>query len=148
MSGSGKDENKRAPMFWTDEDGAPGMALGPPGMDEMTHSFPPATQQVADPDSIYSYVRDAVMLRGKYPHIGRGTFEVLPVAGDSKAGAVLRAWEGSQIVVAYNVSAEPATIALSVPGVLSDVLSATGEMPVQDGDSITLPGYCIAILVI
>jgi len=144
MSGSGKDENKRAPMFWTDELRAAGMAYGPPGMEEMTHSFPPAVQQVKDPDSIYSYVRDAVRLRGKYPHIGRGAFEALPVGTDAKAGAVLRAWQGSEIIIAYNASPEPAT--LTLPGALRDALSATGEQPAQEGDSLTLPGYCIAIL--
>jgi len=144
MSGSGKDENKRAPMYWTDEAGAEGMTSGPPGMEDMTHSFPPAVQQAGDPDSIYSYVRDAVRLRGKYPHIGRGTFEVIPADAGAKAGAAIRVWQGSEIVIAYNVSSEPAV--LTLPGVLQDALSATGELPQQQGDAIILPGYCIAVL--
>jgi len=145
MSGSGKDENKRAPMFWTDEPGAAGMTVGPPGMDEVSHGFPPAVRQVGDPDSIYSYVREAVCLRAKYPHIGRGEFNVIPLDA-GRAGATLRTWQGNEIVVAYNISPEPAT--LNLPGELQDFLSATGEKPEQQGDSLTLPGYCIAILVL
>ena len=145
MSGSGKDENKRAPMFWTDEIGAPGMAAGPPGMGEVSHGFPPAVQQVGDPDSIYTYVREAVCLRAKYPHIGRGDFDAIPLDA-GRAGAALRTWQGSEIIVAYNVSPDTAT--LNLPGELMDFLSATGEEPEQQGDEITLPGYCIAILVL
>ncbi|MCL2462634.1 MAG: alpha-amylase family glycosyl hydrolase [Defluviitaleaceae bacterium] len=145
MSGSGKDENKRAPMFWTDEPGAAGMTKGPPGMDSVSHGFPPAILQVGDPESIQTYVTEAVRLRGKYPHIGRGDFNVIP-SGAERAGAALRTWQGSEIVVAYNVSAEPAT--LNLPGELKDFLSATGEAPEQQGDSVTLPGYCIAILTV
>jgi len=145
MSGPGKDENKRAPMFWTDDISAIGMTDGPPGMEEVTHSFPPAVQQVGDPESIYSYVRKAVVLRAKYPHIGRGAIEVMPTE-PLRAGAVLRVWEESEIVVAYNVAPEP--VVLTLPGTLKDFLSATGAQPWQTGEELTLPGYTIAILVI
>jgi len=145
MTGSGKDENKRAPMFWTEDKYAPGMTFGPPGVDDMTHNFPPAVQQVGDSDSIYTYIRDAVRLRGKYPHIGSGTYEIINLDAGVKVGAVRRAWQGSEIVIVYNISSEPVT--LTLPGVLEDALSATGELPEQQGDSLTLPGYCIAFLI-
>ena len=150
MSGSGKDENKRAPMYWTDDLLAAGMTHGPPGIDNISHNFPPALQQVGDSASIYTYIRDAVRLRGKYPHIGRGTFEVfdaMVVASDTqvKVGAALRSWQGSNIIVAYNAS--PELVSLKLPGTLQDSLSATGEQPTQQGDWLDLPGYCIAILV-
>lgn len=146
MSGSGIDENKRAPMFWTDEAGAEGMTYGPPGMDEVGHGFPPAVQQVGDPESIWSYVREAVRLRALYPHIGRGSYEVMQVDAGARIGAVRRVWQGSEIVVVFNVS--PETASLSIPGTLSDFLSATGELPVQNGDTLTLPGYTFAILAV
>ena len=152
MSGSGKDENKRAPMFWTDDIHETGMAAGPPEMDAVSHAFPPAVLQVGDSGSIYSFISSAVRLRSKYPHIGRGTFDVSAVedsvvdSSNTKAGAVLRAWQGSEIVVAYNVSSE--TAVLTLPGTLHDHLSATGKTPSQDGSLLTLPGFCIAILVL
>jgi len=145
MSGPGKDENKRAPMFWTEKGDEAGMTDGPPGMEEVTHGFPPADAQVGDPDSIFSYVRSAVLLRAKYPHIGRGTFDVIQT-GENRAGAAGRIWQDSEINVAWNVSAE--TVTLTLHGTLADYLSATGEKPVQDGETLTLPGYTIAILVL
>ena len=148
MPGSGKDENKRAPMYWTDDASAPGMASGPPGMDYLTYSFPPAIGQVGDPVSIYSYIREAVMLRGKYPHIACGSITALPMDNSpdagGKSGAALRTWQGSSIIVAYNVSSEESRLTLQ--GAISDVLSATGEEPRQEGDTLILPGYCIVIL--
>ena len=145
MSGTGKDENKRAPMYWTEKGDAAGMTDGPPGMDDVTHGFPPADQQAGDPDSIFSYVRDAVLLRAKYPQIGRGSYDVIPT-GENRAGAVRREWLESAIIVAYNVSDEAVT--LELPGTLGDFLSATGEKPVQSGETLTLPGFTIAVLVL
>ena len=144
MSGSGKDENKRAPMFWTDEEGAPGMASGPPGMEEVTHAFPPAIEQVGDPESIYTYVREAVLLRERYPHISSGSFEAIPVDAGDKAGAALRTWQGSSIIVVYNVSSDEARFDLG--GTIGGVLTATGEQPQQEGDTLVVPGYCIVVL--
>ena len=146
MSGSGRDENKRAPMFWTDDIASDihGMTYGPPEMEQMTHGFPPATEQISDPESIYAYVRDAVMLRRKYPQIGSGSFEVISAGAGDKSGAVLRTWHDSSIVVAYNVSSEETRLTLQ--GTIADVLSATGEQPRQDGDNLILPGYCIVVL--
>ena len=36
MKGAGKDENKRAPMYWSKDAGAEGMCLGPQDMDAIT----------------------------------------------------------------------------------------------------------------
>ena len=144
MSGSGKDENKRAPMYWVSDVNAPGMTVGPPGMDTVTHMFHPAVEQIGDSESIYTYVRDAVLLRGKYPHIGSGTFEAISTDAGDKAGATRRAWQGSSIVIVYNVSSEEAEFALE--GAIGGVLSATGEQPRREGGKLILPGYCIVIL--
>lgn len=144
MSGSGKDENKRAPMYWTDELQAFGMTAGPPDREVQENGFKPVIEQIGDPDSIYNYVRDAVRLRRMYPHIGRGSFEVIHSDAGSKAGAVRRVWQGSAIVIVYNVSADAAM--LTMQGTLLDYLSATGEQPALNKGVLALPGYCIAIL--
>jgi len=146
MSGSGKDENYRAPMFWTIDVQADGMTVGPPRMETVEHGFPPVIEQVGDPGSIYSYIRDAVGLRAKYPHIGRGTYTPLALAYSARVGAVSRVWQGSEIIVVYNVSEETATI--TIQGTLEDFLSATGQAPEQSGNTLTLPGYTIAIMTV
>ena len=113
-------------------------------MEDVKHGFPPVIEQVSDPGSIYSYIRDAVGLRAKYPHIGRGTFSPIPSDGGPAVGAALRTWQGSEIIVVYNISSEPASVTLQ--GTLSDFLSATGEKPEQSGTVLSLPGFTIAIL--
>lgn len=52
MKGSGKDENKRAPMYWSDDAGCPGLCGGPPGMEVFEMKFPGCENQLADGDSI------------------------------------------------------------------------------------------------
>ena len=150
MSGSGQDENKRAPMFWTDDPNAAGMAAGPPGREVQAHSFAPAVAQVEDENSIFSYMRKAVLLRAKYPEIGRGDISVIDLdkTGDDTGGTgvVVRTWNGASISVIYNVSPDETVLYLPGAGNLSDYLSATGAEAAQDGSNFTLPGYTIAIL--
>jgi len=146
MSGTGKDENFRAPMLWTDDVDAAGMTVGPPGMEPQDNSFPPAVQQVSDPDSIYSYIRDALHLRRKYPQIGRGSIEVMQIEADDRAGAVIRSWQGSDIIMVFNVGSD--LVELKVQGTLQDHLSATGKVPEKNGDIISIPEFTIAILVL
>ncbi|MCL2018676.1 MAG: alpha-amylase family glycosyl hydrolase [Oscillospiraceae bacterium] len=147
MSGSGKDENKRVPMLWTADETARGMTAGPPAMDSVSHSFPPAIEQIGDEDSVYSYIRKAVLLRAKYPSIGRGDIKVLELSlsGDAaeNAGAVSRTWNGETIFIYYNISSE--TLNLPSQGQLTDYLSATGSAVIQGDSELLLPGYTIAI---
>ena len=144
MSGSGRDENKRAPMLWTGDASASGMTSGPPEMEGQANGFPPAVEQIADPESIYTYILNAVRLRRIYPQIGRGSFEIIETSAGEKTGAVMRTWQNAGIIIAYNVSAEPSELVLQ--GQLQDYLSATGERPAQSNGTLSLPGYCIAIL--
>ena len=145
MSGSGKDENKRAPMYWTDEKNSEGMTKGPPGMESMSHSFPPAIDQVNDPNSIFTYIRKAILLRVKYPEIARGDISLseIELKGDN-IGAVERKLEDSTITVVYNASEEDALVSTSKQ--LLDFISATGKEPNQSNNEIIVPGYTILIL--
>ena len=63
-----------------------------------------------------------------------------------RVGAARRSWQDADIIMVYNISEEPITF--SLPGELIDWLSATGELPEQQGEQITVPGYTIVILVI
>ena len=152
MSGSGKDENKRAPMYWTSESSALGMTVGPPDMEAQPNSFPPAVEQVADENSIYSYVRKAVQLRAKYPEIGRGDIAVFDIELKSNdascVGAVRRTWhdDATPMVIVYNISPDEAAVA--IPARMVEYLSATGAIPKQNAGTLTLPGYTIALLLI
>ncbi|GHV06874.1 alpha-amylase [Clostridia bacterium] len=146
LAGYGKDENKRAPMFWTDTESAGGN--GPAGWDAdgMKPIFPPLLAQIADGDSIFRYVQHAVRLRAKYPQLGRGDVLPLELAQSSnKVAAVSRTWGYETIVVIYNLS-DAEVLLPDVEFELLDWLSATGEAPTQSGIQLKLPPYTIAIL--
>ena len=76
MKGSGKDENKRAPMIWVPEDtenpSAAGMCTGPEGMDSIKQKFPSAAEQENDPLSVLNYTKQAIAVRNKYNVIRDG----------------------------------------------------------------------------
>ena len=48
MSGAGKDENKRAPMYWSDFGAMDGVCAGPSAMDEVKHRFGSLEDQKKD----------------------------------------------------------------------------------------------------
>ena len=73
MKGSGKDENKRAPMQWTADANAEGMCDGPKDMDKFEMKYPAVDEQSQDPYSIYNYYKAAIKMRNLYPVIARGT---------------------------------------------------------------------------
>ncbi|MBE5828461.1 MAG: alpha-amylase [Butyrivibrio sp.] len=86
MKGSGKDENKRAPMYWTagetdtSDEALPafmdnvseGMCKGPKAMDYFKMKYPALDEQTKDPYSIYNYFKAAIRLRNTYPVVARG----------------------------------------------------------------------------
>jgi glycosidase len=93
MKGSGKDENKRAPMYWTaskDENSAKGMCKGPRAMDSFKMKYSAVDEQSADPYSIYNYVKRAVRLRNAYPVIARGRTATVSELSDKDICAFTR----------------------------------------------------------
>ncbi|MDR1800726.1 MAG: alpha-amylase [Lachnospiraceae bacterium] len=199
MSGSGKDENKRAPMYWFEDESAPGMTKGPSGMEKQENTFGSATSQAGDENSILSYLREAVRLRAKYPAIGRGailnhavsvsasdmeavkiselpedkngtersgtylgeepaTGEVNLESAAGKVGAITKIYDGKAITLIYNMSCAKASVDIEKvladytvssskpPSKLGDYLSATGMEVRQNGSTLELPPYAIAVV--
>jgi len=93
MKGAGKDENKRAPMYWTDGE-AEYMTDGPKDMDEVEMTNPSLEEQAADPYSIFNYIRNAIRIRNTFPVIARGN--TLSVdTGNADAAAYIKTMDGS-----------------------------------------------------
>ena len=150
MKGSGKDENKRAPMFWTaDESGADAAYLtdGPPGMDKVSMKFPAADEQTADPDSVLSYVREAVRIRSAFPAIKKGRTVVDENLTGGNLAVFSREAEGcEEVCIFINSGEEPCEVAVSGYGTLAAELSVSAEhADFQDG-TLTLPAYGIAVM--
>ncbi len=148
MVGTGKDENKRVPMYWSTTD-LTGMTKGPKNMEKQTQVFPSVEEQQGDSSSILNYYKRAIRLRENNPEILRGKVEVIE-GFDKDITAVTKTYEGKTIILLMNISPEEKQVVLAkdtftYEGV-SGALTTTSVQPVLNEDTITLPPYAIVIL--
>ncbi len=167
MKGSGKDENKRAPMYWTADDSTEkpkwlgdtdlkeGMCDGPKDMDDVKMKYPPMDQQALDPDSIYNYVKKAVHLRNTYPVIARGTTTTIPELSDSDICAFTREMADGKyesLLIVINASGEEKTLDLGSSAEASKYKKLAFSLNTSEAGSsfakktLTVPAYGIAVL--
>ncbi|MBQ8987357.1 MAG: hypothetical protein IJ100_09025 [Lachnospiraceae bacterium] len=83
-------------MYWSDAPHAAGMCAGPAGMDEIRMEYGSLEKQASDPDSILSYVREAVRIRESLPAISRGNTVRLPELEEDRFVGFLRTYSGEQ----------------------------------------------------
>lgn len=149
MSGSGRDENKRAPMFWSTND-LTGMTTGPQEMETVSHNFGTYEDQVNDPMSIYNYYKRAVRLRNENPEIARGTTQVIDGLNQGEIAAITRSYEDSSVAILYNLSEEEMQVKLTDSDLnleeIRGYLSTNGAAVTLDKDVLTMPPYSIAVL--
>ncbi|MDF2586317.1 MAG: hypothetical protein K0S41_158 [Anaerocolumna sp.] len=149
MSGSGKDENKRAPMYWSSTD-TTGMTVGPKNMETVTHNFGTVEEQMKDPLSIYNYYKRAIRLRNENPEIARGEIVQMPEITDSEICAITKTYNGSTIEVIYNFAEESKEVAISKSTYgyesIRGYLSVNGEEVTLDGETLTMPPYSVVVL--
>ena len=161
MKGSGKDENKRAPMMWVPEDtenpSAAGMCTGPEGMDSIKQKFPSAAEQENDPLSVLNYTKQAIAVRNKYNVIRDGIVIPIPELESDTVGAY-RKIPGSpesgsdqeSVEILFNTSEETQTVDLSsLSGpflTLADCLCVSADPVLLDEGQLTLPPFSVAIL--
>lgn len=147
LKGSGKDENKRAPMPWGE--GAEGVCAGPPGMDPQEAKFGTVAEQEKDPYSVLNYYRNAIRVRSAFPAIACGRTRVLEELSDRDVGAFIRSADGADpVLIVFNTSEESRQADLSGLGFgqLSAVLTVSGEEVVYRDNSLTLPPFGVAVL--
>nr|MCR5160786.1 alpha-amylase [Lachnospiraceae bacterium] len=152
MKGSGKDENKRAPMYWFSS-GGEGMCRGPEDMDAVEMQFPDVREQMADPYSIWNYYRNAVRLRNAFPVIAQGRTEVISeLTGDQVCVFRRTDPEGKleDVLIAVNTSEEEQTVKLTrrkyTPFELRGVLVTGGKQVAYEKQILTLPPFAAAVL--
>lgn len=150
MKGSGKDENKRAPMYWSADANAEGMCAGPPDMDEVQMKFPPLDEQMTDDLSLWRWFTEVIRVRRAFPAIARGTTEAVDAISDDSVAAFIRRCEGEEdVLVVMNLRDQTATKDLSAVGSnlrLAAVLGTNEESITFEDDSLSLPAYSIAVL--
>ena len=151
MTGSGKDENKRAPMYWSADASAAGMTRGPLDMEPQENKFPCAEEQLKDSNSILSFFKDTILLRNQNPEIARGTVARLEEITDLDIAAISKTYNGTTIYVIYNLSeTDEKTVVLSAEqygySELAGYLTVDGGEVTLEGDTLTLPSYSVAVL--
>ena len=152
MKGSGSDENKRAPMYWTSDDTAKGMTKGPKDMDVFDMKYDPEDKQVKSDSSILSYVKQAIKLRNSFPAIARGTITLDENASGDDILVITKTPSDSSyepVVLVYNTGEKSATLKKSdLPDgftKLSGVLTVDKNKITEKDGTITMPKESIAV---
>ncbi len=155
MKGAGKDENKRAPMYWSTDAEKAGMCDGPADMDDFQMKFGSLEEQEQSPDSIYQYYKKVIKIRNQNPEIARGEVEYLEsVSGDSFC-VLKKTWEGSEVLLVFHTGAETAELDMSgimvngaeiSEGNIRGALESGEERIVLSNGTITMPGYSVLVL--
>lgn len=152
MKGSGKDENKRAPMAWS-LDGADKkdamLCKGPADMDRSLEYTPYGTYESEKNDaaSIYAYYRDLMRIRYLFPVISRGKTEVIDEINSDKVAAFKKTDENGKyqsVSIVINMSSETEKVKLE-DNVLSAVLLTGSDSVLKDNNTYLLPPYSVAI---
>lgn len=148
MSGSGKDENKRAPFIWSDTD-TTGMTTGPKDMEEVVSAFPSMEEQQKDPSSMLNYVKAAIRLRNVFPEIARGQIEAIEEVEDASIAAMKKTYGNDSCIILMNTTQEEKQITLSKTIGYENIvgeLTVSSKEPVLEGETIILPPYAVVIL--
>ena len=150
MSGAGKDENKRAPMYWSDFGSMDGVCAGPSAMDEVKHKNGSLEDQKEDKYSIYWYYRNVYHIKNTYPEIARGTVAAMDAIEDGNVCAISKTYDGETIYILFNLNKE--TTVVDVPkdvynyeGLVASLAVDENEVSMK-GETVTLPAYGIAVI--
>ena len=155
MKGSGKDENKRAPMYWSKNADSEGMCDGPADMDDFEMKYDSLEEQEKDDGSIYQYYKKAVKIRNQNPEIARGSVQYLMDVSDNNFCVLKKTWNDSEIILIFHTGAETETIDVSGLTVNGETLSEksiralleSGEEHISmKGTEVTMPGYSVIAL--
>lgn len=154
MKGAGKDENKRAPMYWFENPDKEGMCDGPKDMDAVKMKFPALEEQQKDQNSVYNYVKRVIQVRNAFPAIARGTVECVETVSNEAVCVLKKTYGDQQVVLIYNVSGEAQT--LNAAQVEIGEKNLTEVKPVSElytgkekmkckGENLTVPGYSVLV---
>lgn len=146
MKGSGKDENKRAPMYWSTDAEADGMCDGPADMESIKMKYGSLEEQQADGNSIYSYVKEVIALRNEYPSIARGVVAFDAERSDDAVCVITKTYEDETVTLVFNISAEEHQVELSSEMEIGGELLTGTDAAALSGTTLTMPAYSVVLL--
>lgn len=155
--GNNSDPAKRIAMKWSAKSIYPGCCYLPPEntpVDETSYYYPSVEEQLADPNSILNYYKQAMHLRNCFPSIARGTVENFSPDDNPYISILRKTWQDEQIVVVMNFDAFEQTITLDralgihqgIQGGLYAMDMAQEATYDASTGSLVLPPYAIVIL--
>lgn len=154
MKGAGKDENKRAPMYWSKDKAMEGMCGGPTDMDDFQMKFDSLEEQEQDASSIYQYYKKVIKIRNQNPEIARGKVEYLQNVSNERFCVLKKSWEGSEILLIFHTGAEMEELDISgievngaavSPENLRGALESGDEQTEVSDGKIVMPGYSVLL---
>jgi glycosidase len=152
------DQNVRIPILWgeSDKKGDCSIISGVTSDREKRYVYPPVSEQINDPNSIYNYYKKCNLIRNQNPEIARSKIELVAMERDpektDKLLFISKEYNGSKIGIIFNFSPYyDLTIDIKQYGfnnvtgqiVINNSEKYIGEL--KDG-SIKLPPYSIAIV--
>lgn len=149
MEGADKDENRRAPMYWSDDPEDPDMCAGPPYMDEVQMKFPSLADQKKDGESLYSWFREVIRVRNAYPALAGGKTERAASVCDNDVAAFFRRSETDKdLLIVMNLRGQMAEKDLKAAGKgfkpVEKLCADNGKITYKNG-ILTMPAYSIAV---
>lgn len=162
MKGSGKDENKRAPMYWSMNPDAQGMCDGPADMEDVKMKFESLEEQEKDELSVYQYYKKVLKIRNQNPEIARGKAEYVLVgdflAEDTKETvcAIKKTYGASELLLVFVTGPETEELDLTSItlngkkiGTETEIRGAlvTGEEKIRfENGKAVMPGFSALVL--
>lgn len=148
MKGSGKDENKRAPMYWSKDETVEGMCKGPADMDDIKMKYDGLAEQQEDGNSIYQFVKETIKLRNTYPAISHGTVTFEEGLSNESICVISKQYIDETVVLIFNLSEESQTVDVSELGAseIGGELLTTAEQPFLTDGTLTMPQYSVIVL--
>jgi glycosidase len=144
-----KDENKRLPMQWSLSD-TNGMTNAPSGAEKVEQKFPPVDEQLEKPLSLLNYYKRGVRIRNENPEIARGEISVIEELCSKEISAIKKVYNGSEIVIIYNLNSETETVNLKEAGLsgvsIRGYLTVDGSEVVLNDQVMSMPKNSIVIL--
>jgi len=144
--GKKPDPALREPMRWNRSARAKGETTWE-AVDSDNGAAVSVAAEQADPQSLLHYYTRLIHWRSELPALRDGGFRAYPEASDH-----LAAWERTDghdtVLVVHNLSGQPQTMALDVPGRthFGRVLKQTGPGAAIRGDTLSVPAYTSVVL--
>jgi glycosidase len=140
----------RCPMYWNTS-GGNGTTKPPSGGSIPTHTCGSLEEQKKDASSVYNYYREAIAIRNALPVISHGAPTAETALNQGCVSAVRKTWNDKQCIILINIDDDTAGAEVDLSAYADwkvvATLSANGEPIVQDGTTLKLPSYGIAILI-